>query len=119
VDDVTLEEFEEFAIARLRSELAFLPFLPSSLLPSPPPSHPSPRLRADPSRRDFLLSVLALVESSFIRGLPHAQLTALFKTASAKYLPLAANTAKSTDHDKERKKDVVSHFVLRLAFCGR
>jgi hypothetical protein len=42
----------------------------------------------------------------------------MFRKASTKYLPLAANTSKG-DLERERKKDVVSHFVLRLAFCGR
>ncbi|CED82915.1 dna primase large subunit [Phaffia rhodozyma] len=79
-DDVTLEEFEEYAIARLR--------------------------------------IISLIESAQIRGLPPSQLVTSYEQASKKYLPLSANTAKNVDLSAERKKDVISHFVLRLAFCG-
>ena len=34
-----------------------------------------------------------------------------------KYLSLSSNSHKDVDLDGERRRDHVSHFVLRLAFC--
>lgn len=63
--------------------------------------------------------VIALIETSLIRNLPHAQLTLSYTQASAKHLPLSSSTArKSVDLALERRRDAVGHFVLRLAFCG-
>jgi DNA primase large subunit len=77
--DVTLEQFESWALDRLR--------------------------------------VLAEIESSFVRNRNHEELKNLVIAQQKKYLSLNSNTAASVDKDLERKKDHVSHFVLRLAFC--
>lgn len=77
--DVTLEQFESYALNRLR--------------------------------------ILAEIESSFMRNRSHDDLRTIINTQQKKYLPLNSNTAVNIDHDEERKRDHVSHFVLRLAFC--
>ncbi|EIN07484.1 DNA primase large subunit [Punctularia strigosozonata HHB-11173 SS5] len=79
LEDVTIEEFETFALDRLR--------------------------------------VLAGIESSFVRNRTYDELKSVTSAHCKKYLPLAANTAKSVDTDAERRKDHIGHFVLRLAFC--
>jgi len=52
-----------------------------------------------------------------MRNRSHADLSVIIKDQQKKHLPLNANTAVNIDHDEERKRDHVSHFVLRLAFC--
>ncbi|KZT58067.1 DNA primase, large subunit [Calocera cornea HHB12733] len=78
-DDVTVEDFETFAIDRLR--------------------------------------VLAEIESSLIRNRTPEELRLVTLAQCKKYLPLSANTASGIDRFAERRKDHISHFVLRLAFC--
>ncbi|TDL27346.1 DNA primase, large subunit [Rickenella mellea] len=78
-DDITLEDFETFAIERLR--------------------------------------VLAEIESAIVRNKTFEELKATVKTQSDKHLPLNSNTARSIDKDAERRRDYLSHFVLRLAMC--
>lgn len=63
------------------------------------------------------LRVLAEIESSFVRNRTQEDLRQIIITQQKKYLPLNSNTAVTIDHDEERKRDHVSHFVLRLAFC--
>jgi len=41
----------------------------------------------------------------------------IITTQMKKHMSLNSNTAVNINHDEERKKDHVSHFVLRLAFC--
>ncbi|KZS99043.1 DNA primase large subunit [Sistotremastrum niveocremeum HHB9708] len=77
--DVTLEEFETWAIDRLR--------------------------------------ILAEIESSAARNRTLEELKSVTTAQCNKYLPLNSNSAIGIDRDSERKKDHVSHFVLRLAFC--
>lgn len=77
--DVTLEEFETWAIDRLR--------------------------------------ILAEIESSAARNRTLEELKNVTTSQCTKYLPLNASSATGVDRDAERKKDHVSHFVLRLAFC--
>ncbi|EJU04562.1 DNA primase large subunit [Dacryopinax primogenitus] len=76
--DLTVEDFETFAIDRLR--------------------------------------VLAEIESSLIRNRSPEELRLITVAQCAKYLPLSANTS-TKDLISERRKDQISHFVLRLAFC--
>ena len=63
------------------------------------------------------LRILAEIESSFMRNRSYDDLRAIVIAQQKKHLALNANTAVSVDHDEERKRDHVSHFVLRLAFC--
>lgn len=78
-DDITLEDFEAWAIDRMR--------------------------------------ILAEIEASFARNRFYKDISETTSALSRKYLPLNSTTAKSIDVDAERKKDHISHFVLRLAFC--
>ncbi|KAG8827477.1 hypothetical protein FRC19_002930 [Serendipita sp. 401] len=77
--DVTLEQFESWALDRLR--------------------------------------ILAEIESCFARNRPFEELKNIVGAQQKKYLSMNSNTAINVDKDAERKKDHVSHFVLRLAFC--
>ncbi|CEH14943.1 dna primase large subunit [Ceraceosorus bombacis] len=66
------------------------------------------------------LKVLAEIESSSTRNKSWAETKETISAMCKKYLPLSATTAGMSggiDLTKERMKDHVSHFVLRLAFC--
>ncbi|KIJ44004.1 hypothetical protein M422DRAFT_75395 [Sphaerobolus stellatus SS14] len=78
-EDITIEDFEIWAIDRLR--------------------------------------VLGEIESSFVRNRSMDEMKRVTQAQCKKYLPLNANSAVAVDRDAERRKDHVSHFVLRLAFC--
>ncbi|WVN89344.1 uncharacterized protein L203_104567 [Cryptococcus depauperatus CBS 7841] len=77
--DVTLEEFETCAIARLR--------------------------------------VLSHIENLSHRSLPAAQFATAIISYSKVHIPLSSNSAKNADVEKERRRDEIGHWVLRLAFC--
>lgn len=76
-DEITLEEFEEWAICRLR--------------------------------------LLADIEAGYARNKSHDEIKKTVENRAKEHLPLGSNT--SRDAVKERKKDLYSHFILRLAFC--
>ncbi|KAI5476874.1 hypothetical protein MNV49_007110 [Pseudohyphozyma bogoriensis] len=78
-DEITLEEFEGWAIDRLR--------------------------------------VLADIEAAQARNRSHEELKTLITAKLKQFLPLSSSGTKGVDTEKERKKDLYSHFVLRLAFC--
>jgi DNA primase large subunit len=63
------------------------------------------------------LRVLAEIESSFVRNRPWDELKTVTAKHTEKHLALAHNTARTVRLDEQRRKDHVSHFVLRLAFC--
>ena len=64
------------------------------------------------------LRILAEIESSFARNRPWTELKKVTLAQCEKYdLKLNANTAYKRDLDAERRVDVLSHFILRLAFC--
>ena len=79
LDDITLEDFESYAIDRLR--------------------------------------VLSEIESSLVRNRTYDELKTVTVNHCKKYLPLNSNSASTVDKLAERRKDHISHFVLRLAFC--
>ncbi|KAI8092754.1 eukaryotic and archaeal DNA primase, large subunit-domain-containing protein [Halteromyces radiatus] len=76
--DITIEEFELFALDRLQ--------------------------------------VLKAVETSKLRNRNEEEYKKDIQLALDKYLPMKSNAAK-TDLVEERRKDHISHFVLRLAYC--
>ncbi|BGP57003.1 hypothetical protein JCM8202_004562 [Rhodotorula sphaerocarpa] len=78
-EEVTLEEFETWAIDRLR--------------------------------------LLADIEAAQARNRPFKEVKEIVEKRAAEYMPLHADSNKTADVDKERKKDHYSHFILRLAFC--
>lgn len=101
LNEVTLEEFELWAIDRLYGESA------KSVL-----------------RKRYTLTsyatVLGEIESSLYRNKTQKDMEVSLKPLFEKYLPLNSNTAqaaRSVQLDYERKKDHYSHFILRLAFC--
>lgn len=77
--DITLDEFELSALARLR--------------------------------------VLSHLEALQHRNFPPAQFQQALATYTKEHLPLASNTARSADHEAERRRDEIGHWVLRLAFA--
>lgn len=79
LDDITLEDFEEYALDRLR--------------------------------------VLAEIESCFVRNRTWENLKEVTIKQCNNYLKLSHSTATNEDLDSQRRKDHVSHFILRLAFC--
>lgn len=65
------------------------------------------------------LRILAEIESSAARNRTWEELKGITKSQCGKYLPLKATfmSSKINNVDEERKRDHLSHFVLRLAFC--
>ncbi|EGN95426.1 hypothetical protein SERLA73DRAFT_94824 [Serpula lacrymans var. lacrymans S7.3] len=63
------------------------------------------------------LRVLAEIESSIARNRTWEELKDMTTKQCRKYLCLDSNTARSIDWAAQRRKDHISHFVLRLAFC--
>lgn len=64
-----------------------------------------------------LFTVLADIESAQARNRSHDEIKTIVNARLKTYLPLGSNSAKGVDLDAERRKDIYSHFVLRLAFC--
>ncbi|KAK4057127.1 DNA primase subunit pri2 [Microbotryomycetes sp. JL221] len=78
-DEITVEQFEEWAIDRLR--------------------------------------LLADIEAAQARNKSFDDMKTIVHDRSKAFMPLSSNTARGVDLDAERRKDLYSHFVLRLAFC--
>jgi DNA primase large subunit len=101
LNEVTLEEFELWAIDRLYGESA----------------------KSVSCKRYALTryaTVLGEIESSLHRNKTQKEMEVSLKPLFEKYMPLNSNTvqaARSVQLDYERKKDHYSHFILRLAFC--
>ncbi|KAI1266684.1 DNA primase, large subunit [Xylariaceae sp. FL1019] len=78
--DITLEQFEQWAIDRLR--------------------------------------ILAELEACSFRNKSQDEIAVHMKPLLEKYLPLEADTSRSTQLFAQRQKDHYSHFILRLAFAS-
>lgn len=104
--DITLEEFEIFAIARLKGMPPNLPF-------------DRPFFALLTSRYDGFDTVLTQIHSLSDRSLPPAQYRDLVSSSVKQNLHLSSNTARNVKLDDERRRDEVGHWVLRLAFCRR
>lgn len=66
------------------------------------------------------LRILAEIESSAARNRTGEELRDFIGNQCRKYMPLSPNERRGEDgtiRDAERKRDHLSHFVLRLAFC--
>ena len=70
------------------------------------------------------LHILKAIENAQIRNIKSAELSNHLKEVIKKYIPLTANTIRETNIDnykkllfEERRKDHISHFLLRLAYC--
>lgn len=97
IQDVTLEEFETWAIDRLKgTHPCGTQCLPCWLTPA---------------------AVLSEIESSFVRNRNHDELKTVTLNQCKKYLPLEPDNVELRVREPQRKKDHVSHFILRLAFC--
>ncbi len=61
--------------------------------------------------------MLADIEAAWARNRSHDELAKIVDNRAKQHLPLNSNSARGVDQAAERKKDLYSHFVLRLAFC--
>lgn len=100
-EEITVEQFEEWAIDRLRCRSSACPIV------AIPPLNTDASLRA----------VLADIESAQARNKSFEEIKVIVGERAKTYMPLSSDTARSVDVEAERKKDQYSHFVLRLAFC--
>lgn len=93
-ESISVTEFEEFAFDRLRCALA--------------PLHHQPRKCCLSARAPS--AVLSTIDMARAKGTKGQQLTGVINKAIRDYMP---NTPTGI------KKDVYSHFILRLAYCRR
>ena len=110
--EITLEQFEQWAIDRLRSRI------PLPLLQLPALAH----YQSFPANAPARL-VLAELEACSFRNKSPAETAAHLTPLLNKYLPLRANTASRTGAAdpavrQERQKDHYAHYILRLAFAA-
>jgi len=114
--DITLEQFEQWAIDRLRSTHQPLSFTADQILTrEEPPFSPSPLLTICVPRKT---TVLAELEACSFRNRTQAETAVHMKPLLEKYLPLDSNSSSSTQLAAQRQKDHYSHFILRLAFSA-
>lgn len=94
--EITIEDFEELALARLERNTIKRSFFVY-----------------------FLFVVLKAVETAGIRNLRDDDLFAWIRKYEQKHLPLHGNNVASRfPLFDERRRDESAHFILRLAFCG-
>jgi DNA primase large subunit len=101
--EVSIDEFETFALDRLQGGL--LAYQVSECV------------------QLTTLKVLKALESAALRNKSDELLMSTFAAEQKEYLPLSS-TSKTrhgsvVDVDEERRKDHISHFILRLAYCRR
>ena len=114
LEEVTIEEFEGWALDRLRGASDAVAAAVGVL------SMADPAWRTGWTRcpLDTVPSaVLADIEALLTRSRPADEIARVIAPRLKQYLPLANNTAVNVDLDVERRKDHIGHFVLRLAFC--
>lgn len=99
LEEITLEDFELWAIDRLKGASVWWNGSECRLMPF------------------FRGAVLADIESGLARNRTYEEIKTLVLARCKSFLPLGGNSNKSTETDAERKKDQYGHFVLRLAFC--
>lgn len=64
--------------------------------------------------------MLKALETANIRQMKEEEWMIKLKSLEEKHLPLHSNASrKGYSVDEERKKDLTSHFILRLGFCMR
>ena len=117
--EISMEEFERFALDRLQGGFIFVWCLPMDDLPNHsllPSATIQPLLQ--PSR---LPTVLKALESAMLRNRSADETKRLLKDALATYMPFNATLAfkQGVALDAERRKDYLSHFILRLAYSRR
>ena len=69
----------------------------------------------------YFFIVLKAIESALLRNRTEAELMTIVKDMLFKYLPFSSTIAfkQGADVDTERRKDHISHYILRLAYCRR
>lgn len=95
--EITLEEFETWAIDRLKGMISHYIY----------------------KNKPFILTfqtVLSELQSCTYRNRSPEETREYMQPILEKYLPLRANSTKSRNLQDERKKDHYSHFILRLVF---
>ena len=63
------------------------------------------------------VTVLKAIETARIRNKKDHEFESYIAQIEKKYLPLSKSTDSHADFDEERKKDNISHYILRLAYC--
>ena len=97
--EITLDEFETWAISRLKGIYTLIFICP----------------------REFsngIFIVLSELEACSFRNRSPEETAEYMKDILNKHLPLKSNSSKSPNLQQERKKDHYSHFILRLAFSS-